>query len=193
MARMRRVVKGPYWGAQPDRLVVWRLDRLGQSTQQWISNRMISWEEPGRIVPGNVSQHDWKRSRNPSAGMKRGAPGVNRTPNARDSKAAGTCWSQNGTDWSRDHIGKTNSCGQSACHSEACDGLAGALVPFEKRVSASSHAARLSDTLAMSFTSYYQDKMVLVTGGISGIGRALGEELCRAGAHVAFTGRRGTR
>ena len=42
----------------------------------------------------------------------------------------------------------------------------------------------------MSVNSYYQDKVVLITGATSGIGRALGEELCRVGAHVAFTGRR---
>jgi NAD(P)-dependent dehydrogenase (short-subunit alcohol dehydrogenase family) len=37
---------------------------------------------------------------------------------------------------------------------------------------------------------YYRGKVVLITGATSGIGRALGESLCRCGAHVLFAGRR---
>jgi NAD(P)-dependent dehydrogenase (short-subunit alcohol dehydrogenase family) len=42
----------------------------------------------------------------------------------------------------------------------------------------------------MFHAKYYQDKVVLITGATSGIGRAVGEMLCAYGAHVVFTGRR---
>ena len=37
----------------------------------------------------------------------------------------------------------------------------------------------------------FKDKTAIVTGGTSGIGKSVVEELCKEGAFVIFTGKRG--